>query len=355
MQCPVCLLLASLLTVPAVGQKAPPEPTRPISIVVTVLNDKDKPLAECPMSAMSRNDGAADLTDAAGVVTVQIGVSDLETLVYVGPAFNATVATSLSVEDVIQRYMQYTADYYFARALEIPINATDDIYTITFPVYPAVTLSGTLVDPSGDPILNAGVAYLGGTRFGIADATIGEFEVSGIRQASDGIFAIGQARPTEYSFVDLDIADTSVSHDLGPITVGRAITSETVHLSIEPPAPPFVSIEAEIKAGCTLIAEDGSRAFDLLFREDLALIQEYRASEDPVLAPGVYFIAPGSALNSRLGAKVVAMTRAGQAAALHAAGVPSIEILPAEPDQSFVLDLNAAEKAILGLRNKPID
>lgn len=323
----------------------------PVTVTVNVATSAGIPIVNAPIQVYSDAAVVFGFTDVAGIVmfTIELDPSDPD---IVARLWNGAFHLNLSPEERELAYEQFEQlpelyhflPYYFAQA--VPDQTQ---YQINMIAQPAVQVTGRLVDNQGLPL--AGNFFAIGVRdsawFGEFFDANGVFTARGISQGAGAEIALVLKGP-ETQLIQLSAVQTMQDIALGDIVVQLHERPIPLNMSITNFEDLYDPGDIALWTMISLIRDDAQVLLTFPVKPpDGQVVAEVVAiqTDVPRTTEGVYYIVPGP-IAAPTALALLDAIRAGQLAALDAAGVPKFTAVAGQTTQ-FTFDATLARNAIL--------
>lgn len=325
-------------------EESQPE-TRSITISVDLATDTGTPMVDVPIAIIGSDAEAVfGRTDQAGHANVVVEVVPGEEWVFALFAPRSFEYPTTIVLDR-QKFAEVTAEHHVSGCYEIAIDEQDVIFDLPIVAYPAVSVTGRLINSAGDPVWSA-VVRRDTNMPVLTDKSSGAFSIGGLRKGVAGEILVG-TEMDHWMSVPLSGAQTLADIDLGDITVPTFVHDATIQIDVANVGGNRRGrMQLEI---LTLVRSDGADIMDIELNRSGRSAAGFAGTEQhelPDIPAGVYYIAPGSLIGPNWTAEMlIDLIRAGRLAELDAAGVPKIEAVVGQVTE-LQMDAVQAENAI---------
>ena len=342
----ISVMLASLAV--TIGtERVAAQPDRLITVNVSIQTDTNQPLPDVPLFVVGTDDIVRGHTDAAGDSSIEVRIDPSEDWVYVGmidmsdrgPAY-------LDIDDA--KYNQMRTEYSVDGSYYIEIEPDVDVYQLQITAYPAITVSGRVVDSQGQPIDTA-LWRRGGMEGVVIEDDTGMFSLGGFRAGHAAELLIFDDNLEWHSVMlsanqtlqDVDLGDVMINIVARDVPVSGTVTGlqDTRDNSVIGPSWSPVDF----------VSDNSDHVFVATVRAGSVICSDITEPGQPALVPvGRYYVAPGGLIfgASRTPWMLIDLIRAGRQADLDTAGAVTIDAVAGQP-LNVQIDAVAAETAIL--------
>lgn len=332
------LLLSLIVSAIAVsfvrGSAADPTPgTRLVTVTVKVRDEMGKgvPDAVVVMFGMRRFSKTSDLLGGATKASGDISIQTVCGAHYGDRAY-------VALRHHILHHPQELEDWFRVHGLRetYPVAFQEGVnsYELTIKFHPTVTASGEVAAPDlsqpRDVLLSCSLARTGVT----ADS---HFDLRGVRQGEGGTLYVFNRMNGILTRKTLEPESTLADFVAEGITEQGADDTGRLRAVLRGLVP---EVPSDSGTRVVLVSTTGSRLYQFRVSRT-GQVQAWNRSDDEVrLAPGEYFLFPGS-ITSVLADKLVRLVLAGKAAEISAAMIPKVTVTtelsnPIEVDTDFV-------------------
>lgn len=338
-----------------VGAEPSPPATTPFTATVLVKAPDGSPIPDAPVRLVSGFNFQVQMTDQQGIATFEFQRTPIGFVL--GAVFTPGYFAPVSPEEQIHadaRYDTLRVQYAFPAEIARFVGQEETSAHFEIAAKPAISVTGQLVDSSGNPFLTKGFAAVTGCHSITKLLPGGTFVCRGVpkNQAGRLVIATGMGRAW---VIDLTASHLSADFDVGNVNVTPAPATAGARLNASSSAVMFDAKWKVIHLSALLVRSDGQVVYNLTVHEDTramgpgleVLSTGYRTS----LAPGTYYVAPGD-IGSTVADKLLTLVRTNRQAELDASNVPKFTAVEGKT-VDFTLDPAAAKAIIEAIPEQP--
>ena len=336
------------------------------TINAVVRDPSGTPVPDCPVEVVTPDDYAFGFTNAAGVASLTFRAGSEGARGACG--VSRGIFRRLDKNTVDHALSSFKAIYQnFAIPLLQPFAVSAGQASADFEIQlrEKVTITGRVVDAAGTPVVGTipkGTSLAGnvptppvvGAHDWMVSSAIlwsdssGNFTLQNVPKGVDITLTV--LTPTDVWPIDVAGQRTRADLNLGSITVVRHPHTSSAAIKTTNYLDLYDTTMANLGKGAVVVSDDGQVV--LSFRVDehsgsLMGMPEVTAPGQPITLPiGTYYASPGG-IGARTSERLVHRVRAGEQAALDAAGVPKFTAVAGQT-VTFTFDARAAYTAING-------